>query len=189
MPTRIAIGGDSNCGKSTLVASIYKHLTQLNEVSVGIHEIDVYSDTIPCILGIKPWEKRKKRVKAWFNPTISRRIWEFQYDTKDIVLGDLPGKITNPNIKKMIAPATAAIVVGKNPDGFMQWNKLFTSQGIPVLFNVMSYRDQLPLPLRNGIPIYYVNDLNRKLLSNAEIHRVANEISSHCRIPSYLITG
>src|SRR3990167_7697026 len=146
MPMRIVVGGPRGCGKSTLVASMFSHL-EATCANVGVHEIDVYSDTINCILGRKPWTERKKRVKAWFDPTIKRRIGEFVADQSRLVLGDLPGKITNPFLHKMVEPAHRAVIVAKDYEELEQWERFFSKQGIPVILRVMScVHDRPSLP-------------------------------------------
>ena len=80
MAIRIVVGGQMNSGKSTLVASIYKHL-QASGLNVGMHELDVFSDTLPCILGSKPWSLRDKRESGrWQNDAIDHRLCEFAAD-------------------------------------------------------------------------------------------------------------
>lgn len=174
MTTRIVFGGEAGSGKSTLAASVFKCL-QTDNISVGLHEIDVYSDTIPCLLGAKEWSKRKKRKKAWFEPTIRKAIEAFVADKNNLVLGDLPGKVTNPFIGKMIAPADLAIIVyRKGSRGFKDWQILFEKSGIPILTYVCSeLNGQMELPFsplpNSNKPLIYIEGLDRKIVINDDI--------------------
>jgi hypothetical protein len=170
MPNRIVIGGPHNCGKSTLAASIYRKLQHLS-VSAGIHEIDVFSDTIPCILGIKPWEKRQKRRGGnWKDPLIDKRINDFAKDKSNMVIGDLPG-IIDGLLEKMVKPATAAIVVGKSCKTFREWLDFFERQSIPVIIKIASYIGEgnnwhFEKAFPDALP---VGNMNRRVLCNNEI--------------------
>jgi hypothetical protein len=170
MPFRIAIGGSPNNGKSTLAASLYVQLAARG-LSVGLHEVDVYSDTLPCILGHKPWEKRRKRSRAWSWPTVEGGIQRFVDDQHDVVLGDLPGRIEGVFISQMASPAHAAIVVAKNPDAFLLWEQFFTERHIPILFYVVSHLGQIPLPLPpyNRNNVLYVGGLKREVHNNGDV--------------------
>jgi hypothetical protein len=182
MPTRIVVGGQRGCGKSTLTVSLFRHL-EARQLDIGLHEIDVYSDTHACILGEKPWEQRIRKKHAWFNPTIRRRIGEFSADKREIVLGDLPGKVTNPSLHHMVKPAHKAILVAKDEQGFVEWDAFFLKQNIPVVLRVISYRHQMllfPPVLQN---LLFVHGLERKILISHEITAVADFVLQQCRTP------
>jgi hypothetical protein len=169
---RVVIGGERGSGKSTFSASIYSHLLE-NGMDVNIHEVDVYSDTVGCILGRKEWSERRKRKHAWFNPTIKRRIDEFNSDEHQLVLGDLPGKITNPFLSKMIAPAHAAVIVSKSMDGIVEWERYFARHGKTVLLCVQSFLAE-PIKVEGGVlPVW---GLDRKIIRTPEIVAIAREI-------------
>ena len=172
MPMRIVIGGPRGCGKSTLVASMFSHLESTG-ANVGVHEIDVYSDTINCILGRKPWTERKKRVKVWFDPTIKRRIGEFVADQSRLVLGDLPGKITNPFLHKMVEPAHRAVIVAKDYEGLEQWEQFFAKQGIPVTLRVMSCVSDRPRLPPAAPDMVFVYGLDRTVQHSAVVCSLA----------------
>ena len=160
MPWHVVVGGPANCGKSTLVASAYS-LLHNNGESVGLHEIDVYSDTIHCILGHKPWTERRKRKQCHFNPTIKRRIDEFACDSAELVLGDLPGKLTNQFLPKMVEPADAAVVVAKDWNGMEQWQEFFAKQHVPVMARVMSCLETPPAIPLSAPTVHFVFGLDR----------------------------
>jgi len=173
---RIVIGGQANCGKSTLVASIHEYLRYLH-ISSSIHEIDVYSDTIPCILSQKPWSERKKKEKgSWQKEAISLALGEFHRDNGLIVLGDLPGFI-DYTLEKMIEPADFAIVLGTGEDDIQEWANFFKLHGIPVILKVIS---QIDGDTNNVHPdnSIIVRNLNRKVLFNPEILSVVLKIIS-----------
>ena len=167
MQQRIVFGGPSNSGKSTLVASLYLELCRKN-ADVGLHEIDVYSDTLQCILGTKPWEKRRKRVKAWYIPTIKRRIDEFASDSHALVLGDLPGKLSNTRLPEMVEYAHAAVIVARTWEQVLLWEERLSYLGVPTIARVVSYIDTLPLvPPRCDALL--ISNLNRVPKASDEI--------------------
>ena len=180
MPMRIVVGGPRGCGKSTLVASMFSHL-EATGANVGVHEIDVYSDTINCILGRKPWTERRKRVKAWFDPTIKRRIGEFVADQSRLVLGDLPGKITNPFLHKMVEPAHRAVIVAKDYEELEQWERFFTKQGIPVILRVMSCVHDRPSLPSDAPDMIFVYGLDRTVQRSAVVHSLADTLYAPVR--------
>ena len=173
MARRIVIGGPINCGKSTLAASIYRCLQTITP-NVGICELDVFSDTIPCILGQKPWEKRQKREHGhWQNFGIDQALEIFSADKRLIVLGDLPGVIDGA-LERMIAPAGEVIVLGKSEEEIREWSEFFRSKNIPTVLKVLSYVGANPPPLSSGIVA--VGNLNRKVVLNKQIVRLVSEI-------------
>ncbi len=177
MSTRVVIGGPRNSGKSTLVASVYRTL-EGEGVSVGLHEVDVYSDTIPCILGHKPWDKRKKRHHAWFKTTVEPRIAEFANDDHAVVLGDLPGKVNSTFLPRMIIPADHAIIVARDLESMEPWQKLFAAKCIPVALRVISYQGDLPVDRAAPKDLLFVGNLNRTVIATSEIVAVSRRISS-----------
>jgi len=179
MSNRVVIGGPMNCGKSTLAASIYCRLKIIG-ISVGIYEIDVFSDTIPCILGIKPWEQRQKRKSGnWDDPLINERLNDFSKDENFIVLGDLPGPI-DALLERMVVSATAAIAIGKNQETLQEIVSFFNSQGIPVILKIISLLDDGNLPLTAFSDVLFIRNLKRKVLQNDEICQVVNQLLILC---------
>ncbi|TSC94807.1 MAG: hypothetical protein CEN87_341 [Parcubacteria group bacterium Licking1014_1] len=179
MPNRIVIGGPMNCGKSTLAASIYCRLKTIG-VGVGLYEIDVFSDTIPCILGIKPWEQRQKRKSGnWDDPLINLRLNDFSEDKNFIVLGDLPGLIDGL-LERMVRPATAAIAMGKNQESLQRMLEFFEYQRISVILKIISLLDDNALLQISFSDILFVRNLKRKVLQNDEICQVVNRLLTLC---------
>lgn len=179
MPNRIVIGGPMNCGKSTLAASIFCRLRSIG-VSVGLYEIDVFSDTIPCILGIKPWEQRRKRESGnWDDPLIDERLNAFSEDKSFIVLGDLPGR-RDSLLERMVRPATAAIAMGKNQESLQEMISFFDSQGIPVVLKIISLLGDSAPPKVSFQGVLFVRNLERKVLQNDEICLAVNRLLTLC---------
>ena len=146
-PTRVVIGGVNGTGKSTFTCSLYVAL-KMEGISVGLHELDVYSDTHAPLLGLKPWEERKRYKSRTYEGAIRPAIDRFEADEHAIVLGDLPGKLANPWLEEMIAGAELAILVGrerverdetaKHPQSAGDWEKFYHERGTPVICRVQS---------------------------------------------------
>jgi hypothetical protein len=170
---RVLIGGTPNVGKSTLAASLFIELTRVG-ISTSLHEIDVFDNTVWSILGKQDFSTRPK-VKSgdWENPKIKKVIHEFSVAKEKIVLGDLPGRV-DECLNRMILNATAdsAIVVGKDCEGIKLWTDIFEEHCIRILFNVISYRQNLP-HIQNALP---ASNLNRIVLQNSEISQIAQRI-------------
>lgn len=177
MSIRIVIGGIANCGKSTLTASIYREM-QTRGISAGIHELDVFENTLPYILGVESWEQRIK-VKSgdWSNPRISQAINAFTRDENHFVLGDLTG-IIDGLLEKMVENADSAIVIGKDQQSLQDWLEFFNSQKIPVIIKVISYIGDV-LPRDPVGDVIFVGNLKRKVLQNDEICQIVDSILSH----------
>ena len=178
MPIRIVVGGVPNCGKSTLSASVYKEL-QARGINIGIHELDVFENTLFCILGIESWEKRIK-VKSgdWSNLRVSRAMDAFLRDKSHFVLGDLTG-IIDGLLKKMVKNANKAIAIGRDWQSLNLWLNFFNSQGIPVVLKIISYVGKIS---NESLPkdILFVGNLERKVLRNNEISEVADRLIESC---------
>lgn len=150
MTTRIVVGGLRGAGKSVFTTSLYLCL-QDRGVNVGLHEIDVYSDTHGPLLGQKSWEQRQGKHHVWVR-TVERRVAEFAADPSDVVIGDLPGKLTNPNMPLMVKHADAAILIDRHPvlkDGTnkhhrtaQQWQQWLEARDVPVIAVVFSVLPQ-----------------------------------------------
>lgn len=146
MTTRIVIGGLRGAGKSVFTTSLYRRLQQ-DGVDVGLHEIDVYSDTHGPLLGRKSWEERRGYRHRW-RITIEREVAKFAADQSHVVIGDLPGKLTNPNMPLMVQHADVAILVGrhsvekdaanKHHRSVDQWAEWLEAHEIPVVATIFS---------------------------------------------------
>lgn len=116
MPIKLLMAGMRGTGKSTLTISLYEALRATRpDLSVGCHELDPYSDTHALIRGEKTDVERKSLKQCDFERVlVERHIMPFRRDPRDIVIGDLPGKLTNPRMGEMMSHGTHAIVVGRH---------------------------------------------------------------------------
>lgn len=163
MPNRIVFGGPKNCGKSTLASRLFVELTNTcGPAFVGIHEVDVFSDTVPCILGKKDWSKRQKRrgSDADIHDVLDVRIKEYHNDQHPVVIGDLPCGIMDHFLEKMVTKANFAVVVGLCYMSLREWEEYFIKKNIPVIARVISHTGQLPLFPENA-DIILATRLNR----------------------------
>src|SRR3990167_4450835 len=152
-----------------------------NQLADRSAELLGISTGLPELLGRKPWTERRKRVKAWFDPTIKRRIGEFMADQSRLVLGDLPGKITNPFLHKMVEPAHRAVIVAKDCEGLEQWERFFTKQGIPVILRVMSCVHDRPSLPSDAPDMIFVYGLDRTVQRSAVVHSLADTLYAPVR--------
>jgi hypothetical protein len=150
-------------------------------VSVGIHELDVYSDTHACILGLKSWYDRRKRAEAEFNPTIKERVREFADDQHDIVIGDLPGRLGTPYFGKLVEPADWVIIVAKDWEGLDRWTECFDVYNVPIALRVISFMGQLPIIPPVTPDVLYVKGLDRKVHLNGDVSHVVRHLTEICQ--------
>lgn len=174
---RLLVGGPANSGKSTLCTSLYRVLQTRPDITVGLHEIDVYSDTHSPLLGIKPWSERQKQWGAGL-PEVEAVKARFMHAPEQIVIGDLPGNIHNEYLLRMMAGGTHAMYVGRSFDEFHQWEAAFVQLGIPVEWIIRTRLNGHkcdPWPKNT----HTLHDLDRKILVDSpEIQALANEVQS-----------
>jgi len=152
---------------------------QRRRIDVGVHELDVFQNTLPCILGLENWDNRPMVEKGdWKNPLIGRAIDAFARDESRFVLGDLTG-IIDSLVEKMIEEADSAIVVGKTRQDFARWLSFFASQKIPVVAKVVSYTESLVIGSADVRDFIFVKNLQRKVLRNNEIRRIVDILLSY----------
>lgn len=143
----VVVGGPAGSGKSTFTCSLYIAL-MLAGPPVGLHELDVYSDTHGPLIGTKPWEQRHRKRYARYDTTIRPVIDRYEADESPIVIGDLPGKLANPWLAEMCAGADVMIIVGREKAGkdltnkhastAAEWEKKSREMGKPVIARVLS---------------------------------------------------
>lgn len=173
MSCRILFGGMSSAGKSTLACSVYEILTRRG-LDVGLHELDIWSDTHDCILGKKPWEQRNKRGGPSgddLHPEFAVAVGEFQADDSTIVIGDLPGR-RNPSWEAAVGCADYAVLVyrrplGKDEEEFfarheVNWELQMTEWEIPIIARIESLQDTQAYP--SGVNRIGVHGLDRQLV-------------------------
>lgn len=154
MSCRILFGGMPSAGKSTLVCSVYEVLTRRG-LAVGLHELDIWSDTHDCILGRKPWEQRAKRGGSSkeqddLHPEFATAVERFRADPAEVVIGDLPG-CSNGSWDACIGCADYGVLVmrrriAKDDDPFyadraVDWERQMDEWEIPVIARTQSLLD------------------------------------------------
>lgn len=186
MTVRILFGGLVSSGKSTIACSVYDYLDKLGE-DVSIHELDVWSDTHPCIFGEKPWSQRNgtKDDSQKMHDRFLARIDEYRHDDARIVIGDMPGREENrtfPLIQPRFADAGVLVVRGpleKDQDPFLRsvpgrWRKMMESMWqVPIVAEVFSIRngDQ------PGLDQFGIDGLDRSLMPHhPQIERLAEHL-------------
>ena len=179
MPIRIVIGGVPNCGKSTITASLYIEL-QKRGINISVHELDVFENTLPCILGNETWEERAQ-VKSgnWTDPCINIAINTFNNDAHQFVLGDLPG-IIDKILETMVAQANLAIVIGKDQESLQKWLNFFSIKNIPVIQKIISYLDEYSIPTTNYKDCIFIANLKRQIVVSEKINEIVDNLLSHC---------
>jgi hypothetical protein len=187
-PFRVVIGGQPNCGKSTLAVSLQKTFEVIFGQCVGLHELDVYSDTHECISGLKSWSRREK-----YNPRLQPHIDEctvvtaavknFIEDASSFVLGDLPCQLTNRYLPNMVAQSHAAIVLGSCESDTVLWQRFFGTHGVGVICTIVS---RPPTSVRR-IAIAHENEgkmltLDRVVIVNSDTIRLCSLVAATARL-------
>ncbi|MDP9212241.1 MAG: hypothetical protein M3N59_03120 [bacterium] len=188
MTIRVLFAGMDGVGKSTLACSVYRTL-RLWGYDVGLHEIDVWSDTHGPILGRKPWVERQKRgndVRNYLADEFSAAVGRFVSDERhELVLGDLHGRwqMPDPPYWDGLA-ADRAVLVVRHPtakDGQVvcpqredDWRRFLATWRIPVSARVCSLLPgQQPLP--DSLPVW---NLDRELRDTApDVCRIAAHVA------------
>lgn len=180
---RLLIGGPANSGKSTLCTSLFHILRDVPDLTVGIHEIDVYSDTHGPLLGLKPWSERKKNFHAG-RSEVDARMAEFLSDRADLVIGDLPGNIRNPHLPVMMAGGTHAMYVGRSFDEYEHWKEAFIRAKAHLQWTVLTAINGSPVM---ALPPHarLIRDLTRETCpKNTALQEFAREIADFCQVKS-----
>lgn len=174
---RLLVGGPANSGKSTFCTTLYRILRERPGVSVGLHEIDVYSDTHNPLLGKKPWADRRKNFGA-VRADIIRRVHEFATDPSDIVIGDLPGNINHQHLPIMMIGGTHGIFLGSTLDDYTKWLAAFETVGIQVCWKMVSViNGSIPSGIDSETRI--ISQLDRRIRTdNSDIQAFADELTS-----------
>lgn len=152
MTTRVLFAGMDGAGKSTLSCSVYQTLRQVG-YDVGLHEIDVWSDTHGPILGRKAWSERDKRgneIPNYLADEFSEAITRFVCDDGHrMVIGDLHGRWQMPDPPYWEGlRADGAVLVLRHPTTKDEeiscpqrpedWERFLAERDIPILFRVFS---------------------------------------------------
>ncbi len=172
---RLLVGGPANSGKSTLCTTLYRLLQARSDVRVGLHEIDVYSDTHGPLLGLKPWSARQKQWHAGL-PEVEAAVQAYLADSAQIVLGDLPGNIHNPHLHVMMSCGTHAMYVGKSFDELSQWEQAFQDAGIRIDWRVQTKINGCTQPVPSCCT-HVLHDLERRLtVADTKTQALADEL-------------
>lgn len=160
MTTRVLFAGMDGAGKSTLSCSIYRLLRQAG-YDVGLHEIDVWSDTHGPILGRKGWTERNKRgneVRNYLADEFSEAVGRFVSDDGHrMVIGDLHGRWQMPDLPYWEGlRADGAVLVLRHPttkdagiscpQRAEDWERFLAKWNIPILFRVFSLQNGQTAP-------------------------------------------
>ena len=185
-PVRILIGGQGSCGKSTLAVTLCKILEQNYEMRVGLHELDVHSDTHGPLLGLKPWSER---VKRWPLPqeappeVVAECLTRFREDKSDVVIGDLPGRLENPYMEHFLDAAPYAICMARAGDyeSMSVWYDKFIQNDIQIVRKVYTSQNGYSTSMAKESDAVYINGMNRVLnMYNAYMRLLAHDIATFC---------
>ena len=169
----VLFAGMRGSGKSTACVSTTLALRKRYPgFTVGLHELDIWSDTHPCILGEKPWGQRNKRGHTHPGDELIEEylaaLEVFAADDSTIVLGDLPGRPNRAehDILKEVVDGVVLVARNLRPDDQHQtypqaiefWERTLGRLGLPVIASVHSVFPGQQSPL-NRIAI---DGLNRR---------------------------
>lgn len=152
MTTRVLFAGMDGAGKSTLACSVYAVLASWS-IDVGLHELDVWSDTHGPILGRKAWGERNKRgndVRNHLADEFAAGLARFATDdTHRLLLGDLHGRWQMPDYRFWTGlSADWTVLVERqptvkdrlinSPQRIADWERFLEALGIPIRLRVFS---------------------------------------------------
>lgn len=141
---RIVIGGPSNSGKSVFTRYLQKALRQLG-ISTYHYDYDPYSRTRLMLTGdITPKEREKLKKKEISKKEAKRhaRIFKKNYKKYPVVVGDLPGRVSD--ITEILATSgTLAIIVcdEKKTNQIKYWQSMFKKLNIKIICTIHTNLD------------------------------------------------
>ncbi|HZW56639.1 MAG TPA: hypothetical protein VFF30_10150 [Nitrososphaerales archaeon] len=141
MTKKIVVGGPPRSGKSTFVASMRRALLDIG-VRADYVELDPYASTLALLEGLMtPEERLRSKRKDISNEEIlqvAERLASVA-ESVDILLGDLPGMITEQT-RMLCRYATHAIIIcsDQSPEQMSEWHKFFEELRIPVIAKIVS---------------------------------------------------
>lgn len=146
---------------------------QSRRIDVGAHELDVFENTLPCILGFQKWKHRQKVMSGeWDDPRVGHAITTFENDGRRIVLGDLTG-IMDALLERMVSCANLAVAMGRDYAGLCAWVDFFELRGIPVVQKIISFLDKNKPPKISLPEIMFIGGLKSRVLRNDNITRLS----------------
>lgn len=154
--TSILIGGDPGRGKSTLAANLVKamrervvglrnqipHLSSQTFPSIGISSLDVAT---PVAEGIIKGESKPAGKKQLWTPELVIEALagqELALQRRDIVISDLPGKITSYTESLTGFGNYGIIIVDDWDDEMPRWEEFFRKTQCPVIARIKCRREE-----------------------------------------------
>ncbi len=149
----LAIGGPIGSGKSTLAVSLVdemrrrirqtkSHSDYCNlQVTVGLSSLDWATPTAQAI--VEKWDSKKlqERKQPWTTELMERVQQAFLCSRAqhNVVIGDLPGKITEEVTKPLAASADASILISNDWNVLKEeWVPFKHSLGLPIVSRIRS---------------------------------------------------
>ena len=173
---RIVIGGPKNSGKSVFTTHFELELENIGKNSYH-YDYDPFSPSKLLIRGIiteAEREQMKKTVTVVQAKKIANKFFSYSKDY-DIVVGDLPGQITN--VTKVLAEkgTHAIIVCNKDHENEIgDWETFFKKLRLPIICIIKTNL--------NGSEHVDPSDLMNIELSNLERERSHAEITHNIRV-------
>jgi len=159
---RIVIGGPQHSGKSTFAIYLERALTNLG-INVYNQDYDPFSPTKDYALGIISNEERKKRKKKVLSKEARSCSKKFiSLSAKyDLLIGDLPGKITDIT-EILVSGGTHAIILCRDDElgEIDQWKNFFEQQGLDVIAIIESNLNGTESVKNNGIISAKISNLD-----------------------------
>ncbi len=149
----VLFAGMRGAGKSTLCVSVAQALQARDPgVDIGLHELDIWSDTHACIRGDKPWEQRNKRGHTHPGEELIDEYLEalaaYAADRSPLVLGDMPGRPNRVEHDVLAEAVDGVVLVSRDlgpddkhqtyPQGVDHWERILDRLGLPVIAAVHS---------------------------------------------------
>jgi len=178
LSTRIIIGGPPNSGKSTLAESLTRALRAIG-VDAYAEDLDLASQTLEYIKGVKPWKLRAQEKKEWTSELADKAAAKFKEASKrhSVVIGDAPGKISNES-RKIAQQANNAIILCR-ADSISQkkeWRNFFESMGVKIIYIAISKMEGTGHVKVNEIIEATIIGLDRKPRTDEVIISIASHI-------------
>ena len=181
---RIVIGGPPNSGKSVFAIHLFRALREIG-IRTYHSDYDPYSPSREFILGKKSKEEREKLKKDVTSKEAKELASNFQekYVNYDIVIGDLPGRISE--ILDILASAgTHGLIVcsDEKEEQIQEWKKVFKKLNINIICivktNLVDFDKVDEERSDDGVVFVEISGLKREDLSK----NVPNNIMDLARI-------
>lgn len=186
----VLFAGMRGAGKSTLCISVAQALHARDPgLSVGLYELDIWSDTHACIRGDKPWEQRNKRGHTYPGEELIQEYLEslaaFATDGSELVLGDMPGRPNRLEHDVLSETVDGVVLVSRDfgpedlhhrhPQGIEYWERTLDRLELPVIAAVHSVLPGQQAPLER----IAISGLDRKPIpDHAEVLKLAELLAA-----------